>query len=121
MGPAQTDSVEVSATTGRITVNEVSCKNITARSSTAKIHLDDVVARERLCAENTTGGVRLARCDAESITVKTTTGSVKGTLRSGKVFITDTSTGSIRVPQTTSGGTCEIATSTGDIEIAIEQ
>ena len=54
------------------------------------------------------------------IMVKTSTGNVKGTLLSDKIFVTDTSTGRVSVPKTTSGGKCEITTSTGDIEIELE-
>ena len=45
---------------------------------------------------------------------------VGGTLLSDKVFITDTTTGDVDVPKTTTGGKCEITTTTGDIEIDIE-
>lgn len=57
--------------------------------------------------------------DAAEIYVRTSTGSVKGTLLSEKVFITETSTGSVSVPKTVTGGKCEIRTSTGDIQIEI--
>ena len=52
--------------------------------------------------------------------VNTSTGDVNGTLLSEKIFITDTSTGRVSVPKTTSGGKCEITTSTGDINIGIK-
>lgn len=35
-------------------------------------------------------------------------------------MITETNTGSIHVPKTVTGGKCEIITSTGDIQIAIQ-
>ena len=57
------------------------------------------------------------RCDAQSIFVKASTGEVAGTLLSLKVFITKSSTGDVYVPDSITGGRCEITTSTGDIEI----
>lgn len=69
--------------------------------------------------ERSTGDVEFDGSDADEITVKTSTGDVRGTLKSEKVFLTDTSTGWINVPKTTSGGRCEITTSTGNIDIAI--
>ena len=42
-----------------------------------------------------------------------------GTLRSEKVFLVESDTGSIEVPKTTTGGRCEIRTDTGDIRIDI--
>ena len=49
----------------------------------------------------------------------TDTGEVKGTLRSEKIFFTESDTGKISVPKSVTGGRCEITTDTGDIEIEI--
>lgn len=117
---AQAETVELSATTGKIIVNNVACNKLTAKSSTGPIRLKNVVAEESINAQNTTGGVEFGGCDAAGITVKTSTGDVSGTLLSEKIFFTDTSTGSVSVPKTTSGGKCEITTSTGDIDIGIK-
>ena len=51
--------------------------------------------------------------------MKTDTGKVVGSLLSEKVFIAETSTGKVSVPKTTTGGKCEITTSTGDIKIEV--
>ena len=64
--------------------------------------------------------MRFENSDAAQISVKTSTGDVTGTLLSEKVFITETSTGTIRVPKTITGGKCEITTSTGNIKIDIK-
>lgn len=119
VGSSGTETIKLSATTGDITVKDIDCKKLTAESSTGRIKLQAVIAKESISAENTTGGVRLEGCDADDITVHTSTGNVKGTLFSEKIFVTDTSTGRVIVPKTTSGGKCEITTSTGDIEIKI--
>lgn len=117
---AQTDTVKLSATTGKVIVNDVACNKLTAKSSTGHIQLKNVIAEGSINVQNTTGGVKFEGCDAADILVHTSTGDVKGTLLSEKVFITDTSTGRISVPKTTSGGKCEITTSTGDIDIGIK-
>ena len=70
--------------------------------------------------ERSTGDVRFTDCDAAEICVKTDTGDVTGSLLSDKVFITNTDTGSVNVPETISGGKCEIITDTGDIKITIK-
>ena len=61
----------------------------------------------------------LSDCDASEIFVKTDTGDVRGTLLSEKVFIIKTSAGDVSVPETVTGGKCEISTDTGDIKIGI--
>ena len=44
-----------------------------------------------------------------------------GTLLSAKIFVHRTSTGDIKLPETTTGGKCKISTDTGDIKISIVQ
>lgn len=133
-------SLELSVTTGKVTVSDVTCRgNMTVGVSTGKASLtavscDSVISSgttgslslERVIAANTvsikrsTGDVRFSGCDAAELSVKTSTGSVTGSLLTDKVLITDTRTGRVNVPQTTSGGRCEIRTNTGDIQIEIE-
>ena len=84
------------------------------------ISLKNVIATEKISIESDVGDIKFEGSDAAEIYFKTSTGDVAGTLLSEKIFITDTSTGRISVPKTTTGGKCEIKTSTGDIEIAIE-
>lgn len=117
---AQTETVKLSATTGKVIVNDVACNKPTAKSSTGHIQLKNVIAEGSINVQNTTGGVEFEGCDAADILVHTSTGDVKGTLLSEKVFITDTSTGRVSVPETTGGGKCEITTSTGNIDIEIQ-
>ena len=66
-----------------------------------------------------TGDIDLEDCDADEIFIVTDTGDVKGTLLSEKVFITKTDTGDVNVPNSISGGRCEITTDTGDINISL--
>ena len=70
--------------------------------------------------ERTTGDIKFNGCDASELVIVTDTGNVKGTLLSDKVFIAKTDTGSIKVPETVSGGKCKITTDTGDIKIEIK-
>ena len=83
--------------------------------------MEDVIATQSFDIERDTGGVTFTFCDAEQITVETDTGNVKGSLLSDKVFTVDTDTGRVNVPQTQTGGRCEISTDTGNIIIEIKQ
>ena len=82
--------------------------------------MTNVIAAEEFHLERDTGNIEFNGCDAETIYAKTTTGDVRGTLLSEKVFITETDTGNIDVPKTIAGGKCEITTDTGDINIKIQ-
>lgn len=119
-GVAVEGMLDMETATGRIKLSEVSCKNINVKGSTGSITLKHTVALGDCFVSSSTGDVFFESFDAASILVKTGTGDVAGTLRSEKRFVTETGTGNISVPNTSTGGTCEITTGTGDIEIELE-
>ncbi len=110
---------KVDVSTGKTMIAGLTCTNFSSEGSTGDVTLKDVVASGSLYVDRSTGDVLFENSDAGNIKVDTSTGSVEGTLRTEKVFIAKTSTGSVDVPSTTSGGKCEISTSTGDIEIKL--
>ena len=113
--------LDITASTGDIDVTSAKVKGtVSVKSSTGDITLTDTVAEKKFQIESSTGDVGFKGCDAADIKVKTSTGDVTGTLLSDKIFVTDTSTGDVKVPQTSSGGRCEISTSTGDILINLK-
>ena len=112
-------SVVLSSSTGRAELEEVSLRSLISESSTGTIKLKNVLADENILITRSTGDVHFENCDAASLSIKTSTGDVTGTLKSGKHFITKTSTGDVKVPQSSSGGDCDITTTTGDINIFI--
>ncbi|MBR4910123.1 MAG: DUF4097 family beta strand repeat protein [Clostridia bacterium] len=111
--------ISVTVSTGRTTVDTAKCNSFYTNGSTGDVRLKDLFAADCFDIERSTGSVRFDNCDAAAITVKTSTGSVTGTLASEKVFIASSSTGSVNVPKTASGGKCEITTSTGKIDISL--
>ena len=114
-------NVTVRVSTGEAYLNNVTCGNISSTGNTGDIFLKNVMANEKLSIERSTGNVKLERCDAAEIFIKTDTGDVKGTLLSDKVFIVRTDTGRISVPDTVTGGRCEITTDTGNINVSIQK
>lgn len=113
--------ISVKVSTGALVIKDTTCKSLTTEGSTGNIDLRNVIASQDFSLERTTGNISLKDCDAGELFIKTSTGNVAGSLLSDKVFITDTSTGNISVPKTTSGGKCEITTSTGNISIEISK
>ncbi|MBO4869965.1 MAG: DUF4097 family beta strand repeat protein [Clostridia bacterium] len=105
--------------TGKTELSDVTCGSLASTGSTGDIKLKNVAVSGQMSIERSTGDVRFTDSDAAQITVKTTTGDVTGTLKSEKIFVAKASTGKISVPDTASGGKCEINTSTGDIRISI--
>ena len=111
--------VTVNVSTGKAFLTDVVCKGVTSRGNTGDISLKNVIASGTFSIERSTGDVELEGSDAAEIFVTTDTGDVKGTLLSEKVFIVQTDTGRVIVPNSMAGGRCEITTDTGDIKISI--
>ena len=113
--------VKVNVSTGDTKLTDIACKNVISSGSTGDISLKNVIAIEKFSIKRSTGDVKFNGCDAAEIFVKTDTGDVIGTLLSGKEFIVKTDTGDKQIPQSETGGKCEITTDTGDIKIGIKQ
>lgn len=133
------NSVTVSSTSGSIALEAVDAKAVEGTSSSGDQEYLDLTA-DTLNTESTSGeqdlknviltgaavlrsssgDIEMERCDAASLSISTSSGSVKGSLLSGKDFEAHSSSGSIRIPDSDrSAGTCEIRTSSGDIRIQI--
>ncbi len=110
----------VTVKTGDTKLSSVTCGNLFSKGNTGDIEMKDVIANDNFNIERDTGDVEFKGCDAGEISIATSTGDVEGSLLSEKIFIAQTSTGDVDVPKSTSGGICEITTSTGDIEIEIK-
>jgi hypothetical protein len=119
LGSASCGALSVHVTTGKVNAVGVACTSLVSNGSTGKITLDRVTVAGTASVKRGTGDVLLKGCDAAQLVIETTTGSVKGTLLSEKIFLAKTDTGSIDVPRTSTGGRSEVTTSTGDIRLAI--
>ena len=111
--------VTISVSTGRLIASDITCSDFSTTGSTGEVSLKNVIAAGSLSIDRSTGRVDLDDCDAADVRIITSTGSVSGTLLSEKVFIARSNTGDIDVPQSATGGRCEITTTTGDIKIRI--
>ena len=112
--------ISVKVSTGKTHIADTTCTNLKSHGNTGDLTLQNVIAEEAFSIERSTGDVTFDSCDAGEIFVKTSTGDVTGSLLTDKVFITQTDTGHIDVPDTTTGGKCEITTGTGHIKIKIK-
>lgn len=111
--------VKVNVTTGTIKFVDFNCGSLTCKETTGSLHLTNVIASGDFTIESTTGSVFFEKCDANNIIVKTTTGNVTGSLKSAKQFNAKSTTGKVTVPGTTTGGLCEISTTTGNINVYV--
>lgn len=112
--------VSLTVSTGKASLSDLTCQNLSSTGRTGDLTMTNVIAKGRFDIERSTGDVTFEKCDAAELSVKTDTGSVRGTLLSEKIFMTHTDTGKIDTPETISGGVCKITTDTGDIKIRIQ-
>ena len=111
---------DLHVSTGKVNLSDLACRDLISDGVTGDIRLENVIAESMISIERTTGDVFFDRCDAGDLLIKTNTGSVSGSLLTGKIFITTSTTGNIEIPQSIPNGICNITTTTGDIRITIE-
>ncbi len=111
--------INVEVSTGKAHLTDIACKSVISSGSTGDISLNHVIAAEKFSIRRSTGDINFERSDAAEIFAKTDTGDVTGTLFTDKMYMIQTDTGSVDVPKNTTGGKCEIITTTGDIKITV--
>ncbi len=117
---ARASELIASALSGEIEISASGFGSLGVSITSGDISMSDTVVDGDLSAVSTSGDVKLFGCDAKSLLIKTVSGDASGTLLSEKVFITETSSGRVNVPETLSGGKCKIITTSGDIDFDIK-
>ena len=115
-----TNEIIEMADTGKLRLSNVTTKDIHLETSTGKKILTSVVVTGKMVVKASTGDVKFDKCDAAEINVDTSTGDVTGSFLTDKIFYVHTSTGRQDFPKSTTGGLCDVTTSTGDIKLWIE-
>ena len=110
--------ITIKLSTGKTYLTDTVCQNLISHGSTGDISLKNVISKEKISIERSTGDVTFIDSDAAELFITTDTGDVEGSLLTNKVFIIQSDTGNIDVPESITGGRCEITTDTGDIKIS---
>ncbi len=114
------DTVTVKLDTGKINMDCSVSGDISLSTDTGKIYLRNVETDGKLTIRTGTGDVTLEGCDASEVSIKTDTGDVTASFLTEKNITADSNTGKINIPQTSTGGTCEITTNTGNINVYVK-
>lgn len=111
------NGILIETVSGEIELEHLNPLFVTAYSSSGDIDLSNVLAAGQMEIETVSGEIELERCDAQDLTIRSVSGDVSGTLLSEKWFTTNTTSGSVNVPQAVSlpAGTCEVHTASGNI------
>ena len=112
--------MQVKSTSGDIELCDVNCAELKTENVSGRSSFKSVIVENDLQAKSISGGIAFDRSDAANLDITSTSGSVKGSLLSEKVFITHSLSGAIDVPNRNSGGDCRVETVSGSIKIEIE-
>ncbi len=115
-----TGNLDVENSSGSIEVIDVNCNSLSVNNTSGGITCSGVIAQDNITAKTSSGSIELLKSDADNLDIKATSGSIRGTLLSDKVFIAESTSGRVRVPQTTQGGICKVKTTSGSIDITVE-
>ena len=116
------ENLKVNLHTPKITVylGKSECGNISLKTDTGNVFLENVIATGKLSIDIDTGNVDFEACDASEIYIKTDTGNVTGSFLTNKVVFAESETGKIDIPKVLADEKCEIVTKTGNIKITIK-
>ena len=112
--------LEVKTVSGDIGFSQVECGSVNAETTSGDVGASALCVSGSMRIKTVSGDVDLRGCDADTLWIKTTSGDVSGRLLTEKSFLTDTTSGRVRVPPSQSGGRCEVTTVSGDISFTIE-
>ena len=117
------DDIGINLCTPKITVylGKSEWGNISLKTDTGNILLDNIIATGKLAIETDTGNVNFEACDASEVIIETDTGDVTGSFLTDKVVFAESETDNVDIPKVIADEKCEIITDTGDIKITIEQ
>ena len=105
-------------TSGDITLLDVTAGTWRTQTTSGYVHAEFVLAEGAAQWKSVSGDLTLLGTDAAAITIETVSGNVDGRLCSGKTFLTETTSGDIRVPASDpAGGECRITTVSGDVRL----
>ena len=112
----QPGNVRLSLSSGGLRLSDMHCTgDLSAESSSGSIRFSDVTADGTMTVECTSGSIKLEDCDASELHLHCTSGSITGRLLTPKTYIANATSGSVHVPSGSSGGICEVKTTSGSI------
>ena len=111
------NSTYIKTTTGEVELKSLMCNNLNIKVSTGDIDLEKVNVTSDLIIKGTTGDVLFDQLEAGSIYIDLSTGDVKGSLTKEMIFNVTSTTGNIRVPESSIGGICKVEVTTGNVHI----
>ena len=96
-------------------MKNINCTTLDINAGTGDKKLINVISTGDMNIKGSTGDIILDGVDAANIYITNSTGDVKGTILTDKLFDIHSNTGEKAYPESKPGGMCQVKTSTGDI------
>lgn len=113
------DKIGITTDTGNVNAENLTVKEMELSLKAGSASLKNIKCEEKIKVETDTGDIKISDSDADEIKLSSDTGNIIGSFLSDKIFAVQSKTGNVDVPESFSGGKCEISTNTGDIKIEI--
>ena len=113
---AESGTMNLGATTGDISLNYCQSESFVSNSSSGDIEINNSTVTNA-DINTSSGNVEISNSRCTNLKIETSSGRVNGSLLNKPIFITNTSSGTIKIPKELYGteGTCEVNTSSGNI------
>lgn len=114
------DTLLTKTTSGELQIKNANIGTLTLLTTSGDILLSETGATVSTDIATSSGEVRFDRADLTAAKIKTISGDVEGTLRKAMQFYAETTSGSIRFPESDiAGGSFNVTTTSGDVHITI--
>lgn len=113
------NTIEVDTASGKVSLENTSSAVLHVDTISGEIDLTRAVSSNSMEIGTISSNIHLESCDFESLLFESRSGSIIGTLNTGKNFYITSRNNKVDVPFDSGEGTCEIETRSGSIHIKI--
>lgn len=117
----ETTELEIHTASGKVSLENTSSAVLHVDTISGEIDLTRAVSSNSMEIGTISSNIHLESCDSESLLFESRSGSIIGTLNTGKNFYITSRNNKVDVPFDSGEGTCEIETRSGSIRIKIAQ
>ena len=115
-------ALDLKSGSGSINATNVECDtDFTADTSSGSVNMDNVVSKNTYKAKAGSGSVKINSCDGADMDLQSGSGSIKGTVKTPKMFNATSGSGSVKVPDDdANGGKLVAHTGSGSVNIELD-
>lgn len=117
----ETTELEIHTASGKVSLENTSSAVLHVDTISGEIDLTRAVSSNSMEIGTISSNIHLESCDSESLLFESRSGSIIGTLNTGKNFYITSRNNKVDVPFDSGEGTCEIETRSGSIRVKITE